>query len=783
MKGADRRMAGLWLALLAFFVYGSWVPMALAPRELGPAWQAFLSLPPPALAGASRTDVAVNFLLTLPIAFGAAYLVATLPSRALRWTLYPLLWPALLLLSLGVEFGQMFFPPRTPSLTDVAAQVAGSTLGLVAFALLRQPAQALVAELSARMPVARRLERALFIYGLLLLAWQLMPLDLTLSPVEVYRKWRDGRVLLLPFAALPEGRWALVYELGTDVLQWAPVGALWWLSTWRPGLSGLLWRGLLVTAAVEFAQLFVLSRVTDVTDVLMGTLGVVLGAALARAAWRRGGLQAEGMPRLLVAALLLWAAVAVSVAWLPFNFDLARLGSEPAQWFGWMLRMPFLSYFNRSEFGALGEVLRKLLVFLPGGLLLALRFGGQEHRARQLWLPLGLLALVLELGQLALPGKTAELTDAALGALGAWLGWRLGLGLRAQAVAPADTAGPSTLSSASAWPSGADGRRRRRRSHARPLRVQGPGPGLALPGVLVLAVLVWLAARLPGVPYNLARLVPAGPEGAAAALGVALALAWIVMAPTLLLPEARRPWRPALPLLLLAHALASFAVLRLAVPLEMLHKIVGTPVLGWGWLSWLEDLGRYAALHLALMLPLVGAMWLVRTATAPRALPDLLWWAGWSLLLLLPLHAVVVWGAATDNLVELMADGGSLGASLALAAGVGLAATAGTALAATWGGSGRGRGAWRRGPLAVLAVLALLVAPAAWALGLEDALFKYDRSFSAAQFLLSAGRDAYATGGELLARAAAALAVGVALVALLQAAAWRALARATLGRA
>ncbi|MEY3273299.1 MAG: hypothetical protein RLZZ341_2200, partial [Pseudomonadota bacterium] len=32
MQGADRRIAGLWFGLLAFFVYGSWVPLQLAPQ-------------------------------------------------------------------------------------------------------------------------------------------------------------------------------------------------------------------------------------------------------------------------------------------------------------------------------------------------------------------------------------------------------------------------------------------------------------------------------------------------------------------------------------------------------------------------------------------------------------------------------------------------------------------------------------------------------------------------------------------------------------------------------
>jgi hypothetical protein len=119
--------------------------------------------------------------------------------------------------------------------------------------------------------------------------------------------------------------------------------------------------------------------------------------------------------------------------------------------------------------------------------------------------------------------------------------------------------------------------------------------------------------------------------------------------------------------------------------------------------------------------------------------------------------------------------------SLLLGAGWGALATAGVALAAALAaGSGpAGEPApWRRTPLLLLAALALPAAPALLVAGLEPSVFKYGQFFSAAQFLLSAGRDAYAQGPELLLRAAVALSGVVLLVALMQWPGWRALAQA-----
>jgi glycopeptide antibiotics resistance protein len=776
MSSADRRIAALWLGMLVFFVYGSWAPLALQARPLADAWSAFMALPGPQLAQQSRTDLAVNFLLLVPLAFGAMHLLRPrLGAAALLLVL-----PALALLSVAVEFVQVFLPSRSPSWSDVVLQWAGNAVGVALQLLFGERARQWLQGLAAGMPTHERLLRWLGLYAAALLVWQMMPLDLSISPVELYRKWRDGRVVLLPFSVLPTGAWDRFYELSTDILLWSPLGLLWALARPTAPLRQLLARAAGWVAAVELAQLFVLSRVSDVTDVLLGTLGVGLGVMLARAlpGWRTWPVQRQRGA--LNAALAVWLAGSLVVLWQPFALDLSR--ATPAAVAELFTRLPFATYFGRGEFGALAELLHKLLVFLPGGLLLAARArahggplgisgisgiaagaGARAIAALAAW------ATLLELGQLVMDGKVADLTDLALGVLGGWVGWRIGLSLQGELSAEVPAALPQArreraLEQVRAVPATV---------RAAPAEAPVPHWRWRFPAALLgLALLLWLAARAPGMPYNLAKLMPAGPAGLLAAVGVALALAWVLALPTLLMHVPRRPWRLAFVPLLLLHGLATFVLLRSAVPLPMLHKVIGTPVLGWGPAAVLEDAGRYIALHLALMLPLLGAMWLVRVFTHARALPDLAWWAACALLLLAPVQGVVVVAAGTDNLVELMRGGGSLRASLALAAGWGAWATAGIALAALGAG-----GPWPRRRLGVLAALALLLAPTLLWLGLEPQLFKYGQFFSAAQFLLSAGRDAYASGSALALRAAVAVLAGLLLVAALQLPGWRVLAR------
>jgi glycopeptide antibiotics resistance protein len=743
---------------LAFFVYGSLVPLHWTPQPVAAAWQAFTALPGPQWRGEERVDVAVNFLLTFPLAFGWAHLASAGRMGLARLLSGMAVWPGLALLSLLVEFAQVFFPPRDPSWTDVAAQWAGALAGVAAYAAAGGRFRSLLRGLAPHQAARARSQRWLAVYLGLLLAFSVMPLDLTISPIELYRKWRDGGVILVPFGAPWQGAWQFAYDFASDVGLWVPVGMLWRLDGRSRRFRAVVLRGLLAAAAVECAQLLVLSRLSDVTDVLLAGVGVALGAALP--SWLRGwsGWAPARQARWLAVGVCLWLVAAVVVLWSPFDFTMAQFSTGRA--IEAFTRLPFQTYFFRGEFGALNEIVRKLLVFLPGGLLL----GAWAARRPDLavaslgLVALCLTALVFEIGQLFVPSKVADTTDAVLGCLGAWTGWRIARSLTSVALTGVDEVQlqPAQPRPSSAGAYGAT-------APAAPVR--GHWAWL----LICLFLLFWLAGRLPGLPYNMAKLMPAGFGGALAAAGLALVLWWMLAAPLWVLRADRRAWRLALPAVLGVHALVAFVVLYLAVPLEMIHKIVGTPVLGLGG-PW-ETLGRYTALHMSLMLPLVGAVLLVQTILRPAAIVDLIYWVLVVLLLFWPLHWVVVEQAATDNLVELMRGGGGLAASACLALGWGLLALAGSAL-------GAAAASRQRLLLLSLGVAAVCVAPLLLTAGLEPLLVKYGKAFSAAQFIVSAGRDRYATGVELSLRVGLALTVMVLAIAALQALAWRASAAA-----
>ena len=109
---------------------------------------------------------------------------------------------------------------------------------------------------------------------------------------------------------------------------------------------------------------------------------------------------------------------------------------------------------------------------------------------------------------------------------------------------------------------------------------------------------------------------------------------------------------------------------------------------------------------------------------------------------------VVVTKAATDNLTELMAGGGTIRSAFLLSICLGLISTGGTWLATL---IDRGRAGFQWVGLLGL-IVSIPFGFLAISYGTEDILLKYGQVFSALQFLLSSDRTSYVHGQELILR-------------------------------
>jgi len=436
----------LWLGLLylAFVIYGSLVPLDYHALPWEVAVAKFRDIPFLQLGIGSRADWVANLLLFIPLAFLWTGVLAHGRHAAVATLATAIVLAVAAALSLGIEFTQLFFPQRTVSQNDIAAEALGAILGAACWWGFSARLLAWYGGWHREREPAALAERAAWAYFVVLVGYNVLPLDLTLSAVEIYHKWHEGKVNLIPFAGLPADSAHALFELATDALLWAPLA---WLWRARPGRDSLkAWRmAFLAAASIEFMQLFVYSRVSDVTDLFTGALGAGVGAWL-------GGRQFGGARRvdsghtpgrataawirLLLA--LSWLPVLLLVFWYPFDFhpESAFVRGRMA----FLDRVPFQVYYYGTEFRAVTEVFHKTLFFAPLGALLAWWVSGLSWRWRGYAAAASLLAVVavalgIELGQVLLPGKFPDTTDWFLESVGGLLGYALFRMMRARLAA------------------------------------------------------------------------------------------------------------------------------------------------------------------------------------------------------------------------------------------------------------------------------------------------------------------------------------------------------------
>jgi glycopeptide antibiotics resistance protein len=372
----------------------------------------------------SRTDLISNVLLFMPWGFLLAMWLAGRGARFIASLILALISGALI--SASVELGQLFAPSRTTSFMDLLTNTSGSMLGALIgwpWALWVWPRLSIrIRQLIASRPLAGC---ALAVAAGLVFAG-LTPFDVSLDVGDL--KAAVAKARPIPFgppirgSAPPAKPWSWAGEL----LSWTLVGGLGVLaareSGWRGAraLGGVVALSGALSLAIEALQIIIPSREIDMTSVVLSLLGAAFGASVVG---RSGSGPAR---RWITPALLIWGAVVALSAWAPLNFAWPQPPFLRPERF-----VPFWSYYVRTGVEDLADLFGQVLAFVPLGALLAVRCSWRSVAgAAAIGLGCG---FVLELGQIFLPDRTAELTDVLSSAVGAGLGtalWRWGESLR-----------------------------------------------------------------------------------------------------------------------------------------------------------------------------------------------------------------------------------------------------------------------------------------------------------------------------------------------------------------
>lgn len=685
-------------AVVAFIVYGSLFPFDFVSEGLSS--DHFFA---ESRIFANQSDALDNFFLFLPLGIA---LHLGFRGRAARVAAALL---SILVLAIGIQLVQLYLPSRTASVADAFWNTVGMGAGFLVAARAHHALRAQLAERAAT--------RELFLAVLVLLwfVYESFPFVPTLD-IGLLRAHVKSAVFAPPFELMRLCQHALAATLaGIAVTR---------LGMLRRPLLGAAVMGLVAIALEVFVAYGSLRRET-----LAGiALGLAAGYVIAHRASARSMDAAFGVA---LCAFLITVLTPYRAQTLGPGFTLTPFSH--LMWHGAINDVP------TSAFEALAI----------GAMLWA---GMQRLRRRPLlWVALVMLLLaVLEWVRVALSGFHGDTTTLAM----------------ALVLAPAAVA--LRTAAVAAQPAARE---------APPARASSRGMHALIPlaaAACALTLAMWLVVKLPGVPYNLKKLF--GEHALFGSAVFALALLWLGSGPWLVaraalqLEARRRRWALWTVLMLIGMALVSYALVNLATPSIMLEKIIGAPDLYrrvvdehyWGeaWRAGLaqwprgpvdaaERVLRYLALYAVFAIPLVTG--LLATPQRERAARMIV-----LVLCLLPLWVlakfVVLDWAITDNLTELVTDGGAFWLALAVmlfaANAVGMAVRAG-------------------GNLALLVAATAASLGATWLLldqAIEKVVINGGRVFAGLQFILGQDRTTLLSAPELFARWSALYLVALAVV-------------------
>ena len=392
---AKRLMLGLWLAYGGLLVFGSLYPWSGWTPAAAGRWERFLA---PSLPQASTADMLTNFLVYMP--WGLLFML----SLGQRYRVLSALGLALLsglVLSVSLEYLQLYLPGRIASLLDTMLNLAGTLGGALLATGLRRETLAGQRLFGLRQRYVQ--PGALGNLGILVLVlWilsQLTPLVPSLDLANLrqglkplwYYSWHQS----LPFYWLSMSSYALgIAGLGLLSERFL-----------QPGRHRALLFGSVIVVTL-LLKVPVVSRQLSLESLVGTCLGLLLFGLLRRLSATLALYAAACLIVGTVVSEALWVnattagAILSDFHWVPFSqqLDHTLIGLMDISHGLW----PFLAL---SYLALLSQPKYPLMVCLGGGVgVLALIFG-------------------LEWYQQYLPGRVADITDVLIALLAWFLPW------------------------------------------------------------------------------------------------------------------------------------------------------------------------------------------------------------------------------------------------------------------------------------------------------------------------------------------------------------------------
>jgi glycopeptide antibiotics resistance protein len=436
---------GLTALFVLFIVYASWTPSE-SGYELQRKQFGGIDSPRDIFRAHNLRDITTNVLLYLPLGVFLGLAVCRRRARFLSpWIL------AGTLVSLTMEIGQSFIG-RTPDLVDIVTNTTGYIVGYwLVVAGVRfyglDPVVLMGFEKDGVQDTKTQSIAAFrFIYVCIYILIALLPFNISVRLSEIYAQLfpdGTGRIKIVLDPAYTVSSWQdNGLRLTLELAGLLPIGAL---TAFLNGIRGRLSAFTAVFSCVwvvivcEVAQVFILSRTTDIVMIPIAIVAGIAGWMLVKvwlnvqAPGVRAGLGGAGREeaasnwRPLVVALVGYALVIAFFAWSPFKFE-----TDPKSVALKIIHdsniVPFREHFATRSLASAIDIVKETGLFVPFGLLLSLLLieirPDVPRTTVVLWAGVAsaCFATVTELSQSVCIGRYVDATDVLLGGFGGLCG-------------------------------------------------------------------------------------------------------------------------------------------------------------------------------------------------------------------------------------------------------------------------------------------------------------------------------------------------------------------------